>query len=128
MAFSVPQRQVCSSPASGIGQHLKAHLYERVPFEQALVRSAKQVDRGSRSRLVAAWFAAAHYQTRWPMPLLRASSKLIWAFKFRGAWSDPVRHHITVPAQPLDVSIWLQVSCSRIDYRLCRLPAHLFPL
>ncbi|MBK5169473.1 hypothetical protein IQ291_34610 [Burkholderia sp. R-70211] len=32
----------------------QAYLYERVPFEQALVCSGKQVDRGSISGLVAA--------------------------------------------------------------------------
>jgi hypothetical protein len=37
-----------------VREHMKAHLYERVPFEQALVCSGKQVDRGSISGLVAA--------------------------------------------------------------------------
>ena len=47
-----------------VRQHMKAHLYERVPFEQALVCSGKQVDRGSISGLVAALSAAAHYEIR----------------------------------------------------------------
>ena len=56
-----------SARTLGVTQHgarAMDQLYERVPFEQALVCSGKQVDRGSISGLVAALSAAAHYEIR----------------------------------------------------------------